>query len=115
MMSLAHCLMLGLDRSAIRYVGCLPVRAASGLLTKGWAGSWRSGLGEPSTGKNSPPTPACHAVPFAEKSGIVDCAATGSDAGTDARPTTTQPARSFEPKLDTLTSLVPGRDCRRPR
>jgi len=47
--SLTQGFKFGLLRSAIRNVGCLPVRRASALLTRGWAGSLRTGLGPPGT------------------------------------------------------------------
>src|SRR5262245_14823384 len=51
MMSLAHCLILGLDTSLIRRVACLPARKSS-LLERGFAGSIRVGSGHPGTGEN---------------------------------------------------------------
>jgi hypothetical protein len=44
---LAHCFRLGLEMS--------PNRKLCTALTKGWPGSWRTGMAEPRTGGNSPP------------------------------------------------------------
>jgi hypothetical protein len=75
------------------------------LGTKGWAGSWRNGLGEPSTGVKSTPMPAAQEVKFEEKSGgDAVCAAALATVKAAAMP----PARScaVEANLDIVLSLV---------
>src|SRR6267142_2476560 len=74
MISLAHDFRLGLARSPIGNVGCLPWVMPM-LKTWGWAGSVVMGLGEPGTAMNSPCAgPTVHPIPPEEKSGV-GCAA----------------------------------------
>src|SRR5450755_2062974 len=68
MISFAQGLMLGLLRSAMRNVGCAPVARNSLLVTNGWAGSLRVGLGSPGMATKSA-LPKTHAVSLEEKSG----------------------------------------------
>src|SRR5215470_1110518 len=72
--SLTQGFRLGWLRSAIRYVGCLPVRRASALLTRGCAGSFHTGLAPPGTALNSVSN-VSHPIWFEEKSGGADCCA----------------------------------------
>src|SRR5215468_877823 len=85
------------------------------LGTKGWAGSWRNGLGEPSTGVKSTPMPPAHEVKFDDKSGgDAVCAAALAIVKAAAMP----PARScgLKANLDIVLPLVstgPRRDLQR--
>src|SRR5947209_18614498 len=76
----------GLPRSAMRYVGCRPVAAASALLTRGWAGSLRTGLDPPGTAMNST-RKVSHPTWFEEKSGGDTCSCAVISAYNDPYPT----------------------------
>src|SRR5436309_4917648 len=106
--SLTQGLRLGLLRSAMRYVGCLPVRAASALLTRGWAGSLRTGLGPPGTALNSTAN-VSHPVWFEEKSGGADfcCAATPPVNAAYTSPVRTPPASIFAFEMNAGIVLSP--------
>src|SRR6516165_8084881 len=96
MCSFTHGFRLGLERSAIRKVGCLPTP----LGTKGYAGSLTTGGGRrPGTGSKNgpPPLSPTHPARFDEKSGgAAFCCATADAIGAaPMRPTRMLPARTL--------------------
>src|SRR5205085_3589681 len=103
----------GLLRSAMRNVGCLPVAAASALLTRGWAGSLRTGLGPLGPAMNSTRN-VSHPAWLDEKSGGDDrcCAAAPAVSATQARPVKMLPQSNLALEANAhmvLSPLVPFR------
>src|SRR5712671_5860660 len=100
--SLTQGFKFGLLRSAIRYVGCLPML----LGTKAWAGSWRGIGGPPGTPVISPVV--THPTWFNEKSGgdAFCCATTSGASAAQTKPVRTPPARNLplEKCLDIVSS-----------
>src|SRR5258706_7334259 len=100
--SLTQGFRFGLLRSAIRYVGCLPML----LGTKAWAGSWRRSGGPPATPVISPVV--THPTWFNEKSGgdAFCCAATCGASAAQTKPARTPPARNLP--LEKSIDIVPS-------
>src|ERR1700694_1462489 len=87
MISFAHDFRLGLARSPIGKVGCLPWVMPM-LNTWGWAGSVVMGLGEPGTAMNSPCAgPTVQPIPPEEKSGMAAGCAAPRTASAETRTT----------------------------
>src|SRR5262245_64936836 len=95
MTSFAHCFKLGVERSAMRNVGCAPRPFG----TKGWAGSLVSGPMVPGTAFNSPPLPCCQAISFDEKSGVEAAGCAGISVASNVA-MATPPARNGVRKVN---------------
>src|SRR5215470_16932264 len=109
MTSFAQGLMLGLLRSAIRYVGWAPLARNSLLETYRWAGSLRVGLGSPGMAMKSP-RPKTHAASLEEKSGI-DAPCSAASLASDPvqiHAVNTPIARTLIRELKSGISMLPG-------
>src|SRR5882757_8814028 len=98
MRSFTHGIRFGLERSAIRKLGCAPAP----LATKGCAGSLIAGGRRPGTGSKNGPPPLSPTQPvkFDEKSGGGAFCATGDEIGAPRRATRRPPARTLHVNAD---------------
>src|SRR5258706_7779395 len=99
---------IGLLRSAMGNVGCLPVRRKSSLVTRGWAGSSVMGPAPRGGGMNCPPSAIHPTLLLGENSGTAAAAPEADQnvaAQAQRRPVKTPPTRpriGFGASLDML-------------